>query len=302
MPPQGEARKHLYLVADAGMLQTNGDEFDFRPLIRLVWSNRWLVMAIAAVFGLLGASYAFLAPPWYRAETVLAPSERASPSGVAAQLSQLGGLASIAGLSIAAPNKEVPLATLQSRAFAEGFIEEQRLLTALFAEEWDSEMQAWRVAPDQVPDIRDAVRYFLKKVLRVTEDKRTGLVTITVDWTDPDEAARWANLLSSRINEQTREIALAEAKRNLEFLRDELSKTQLVSMQQSIGRLMESELQKYMLARGAVDYSFRVIDPATVPKKRHRPKRALTVALSLMLGVVVGSFLVLWQHRRRPNC
>jgi len=294
-----EPARQLYLVAEAGVLGARNDEFDLGSVLRVIWSGRWHVAIVTALMITVGASYALFARPWYRAEVVLAPNERVGPGGLASQLSQLGGLASLAGFSFSAPQKGAPLAVLQSRSFAQQFIEDEGLLPAFFPEDWDPTRQAWKFGSDHARDARDGVRYFSEKVLRVSEDKRTGLVTLTIDWRDPREAALWANQLAERINSQTRASALADAERNVAFLREELSRAQLVAMQQAIGRLMEAELQRYMLAKGASEYSYRVVDPATTPKKPRRPRRALILALSLLLGVAMGSALVYQRAKRR---
>jgi uncharacterized protein involved in exopolysaccharide biosynthesis len=62
-----------------------------------------------------------------------------------------------------------------------------------------------------MPDVRDAVKYFHKRVLKVSEEGSTGLVTLAIEWTDPDIAAEWASLLVRRLNDRLRERALQEA-------------------------------------------------------------------------------------------
>ena len=64
-------------------------------------------------------------------------------------------------------------------------------------------------------------------------------------------------------------------------------------MQQSIGRLLESELQKLMLARGKREFSFHVIDPATPTKWRERPKRAFISIAAAAFGGLLGVLIIL---------
>ncbi len=292
----GVAHRLVYLVPEdrVGLHDTAVDLVWVR---RVLWASRFMILLVAAAFGAAALTYGVLAKPWYRAEATLAPSERGSSGGIASQLSQLGGLASLAGISIGAPKPGNSLAILQSQSFARRFIEKRALLPVLFARDWDPELKTWRVPQADIPDERDAVRFFTKKVLRVSDDKKTGLVHLSVDWTDAAQAASWANELSALINVETRSDALAEAERNIAFLRRELEQTNVVSLQQAIGRLLEAELQKYMLARGADDFSYRVIDPAAIPKKRIRPKRALIVLVGLLGGALLASALVLFRGR-----
>ncbi|MEI2420246.1 hypothetical protein V6O07_08225, partial [Arthrospira platensis SPKY2] len=88
-----------------------------------------------------------------------------------------------------------------------------------------------------------------------------------VEWTDADTAAAWATALVRRLNASLRNQAIQESETNIEFLRSELSQTNLVTLQQSIGRLLDSELQKLMLARGNEEFAVKVLDPAHVPKQ-----------------------------------
>jgi uncharacterized protein involved in exopolysaccharide biosynthesis len=81
--------------------------------------------------------------------------------------------------------------------------------------------------------------------------------------------------------------ALDESGRNIDYLREQLRKTDSVHLQEAISRLLEVEMQKVMLAQGADQYSFRVIDEAQPPVRRERPKRTIIVLFAL-----VGSFFL----------
>jgi uncharacterized protein involved in exopolysaccharide biosynthesis len=85
--------------------------------------------------------------------------------------------------------------------------------------------------------------------------------------------------------------ALGEAEANVAFLQAELESTNVVTLQQSIGRLLETEMQKLMLARGSEEYAFRVIDPAQIAKEPDKPNRALVIALGFLAG---GLLALLW--------
>jgi uncharacterized protein involved in exopolysaccharide biosynthesis len=186
-----------------------------------------------------------------------------------------------------------PIAILKSREFVRSFIEEYELVPVLLHEDWDLEAKTWKESdPAKWPDIRDAIKYFDEKVRDVSEDTRTGMVVLGIKWTDPEVAAEWANLLVERLNKIMRDRALAEAEKNVQYLRDELSATNVLTLQQSISRLLESELQKVMLARGNEEFSFRVIDPAMTPKERFKPRRTLIVAIAAIFGLMMSTAIV----------
>lgn len=272
-----------------------------RDLWNIFWQSKVLICAMTAAFVVCALAYALLADQWFKAEVVLVPARKSQ--GVAGQLGGLAGLASIAGINIGEKNESTEaLAVLQSREFAREFIHERNLLPVLFADEWDSKNGKWISAnPKDWPDERDAVRYFERTILHVTEDKRTSLISLTVEWKNRETAAEWANVLVLRLNERMRQRAIAEADRHIKFLRAELVATDVITLQQSISRLLETELQSLMLARGNDEFAFRVVDRANIPKWRSRPKRTLTVVLAAIGGALVSAVTAFLVHALRGD-
>jgi uncharacterized protein involved in exopolysaccharide biosynthesis len=280
------------------------DELDFLRLWRILWQSRWLVVAITTVVAIAAVIYALLAKQWYSAEALLIPAAPDSAQGgLAGQLGGLAGLAtSLTGLSLGGADATEPLAVLESRGFTRTFIEEHKLLTVLFADEWDATTRSWKDKdPKNWPDIHDAVKYFSEDVRDIDEDKKTGLITVTITWTDREIAARWANLLVKDLNSRMRQRALSEAETNLEYLKREMNSSSLVTMQESIGRLLETELQKVMLAKGKEEFAFRTVDAAAPPKWRARPKRAQVVALAIAFGLILGVVVAFVRQAVRDN-
>ena len=274
------------------------EEIRLAELWNIVWSGKWRIIGVTFVFAVLSVVYALVATEWFRAEALLAPAEERN---VTPLQTQLGGIAALAGLSIGSGDTVEAVATLKSRDFAREFIEDHGLLTVLFADDWDAAGQRWLADdPREQPDMRDAVQYFHDHILRVSEDRATSLVTLAIEWTDPVVAAEWASVLVDRLNARMRERALEEAETNVTYLQEELAKTNVVTLQQAVGRLLESELQKLMLARGTQEFAFRIIDSAEPPKQRVRPKRTLVTIFGTLAGGVVGLIWVFLGHALRP--
>ncbi len=293
--PQGE--RLVYVMPEGGFGAPANDEINLIELWNILWRGKWLVIVSTVVFAVGAVIFALVQTPWYRAEVLLAPAEAPGSSSIAGQLGGLGGLAALAGVSVGGGESAESLATLRSREFVRTFIEELELMPVLFADEWDAARGAWADPnPDKWPDFRDGARFFLEDVLKVSEARDTGLVTLAVEWPDPQLAADWAMTLTVRLNQRLRDRALREAEANVAYLQSELTQTNLVTLQQSVGRLLESELQKVMLARGSEEFAFRVIDPAEVPKERERPKRVLIVVIGIVLGAVLGVIAAFVRH------
>jgi LPS O-antigen subunit length determinant protein (WzzB/FepE family) len=261
-----------------------------RELVTVVFQKFWQILIVVFVFLVAGGVYAYWAPEWYRAEIVLAPSQDSgSASGL---LGQLGGLASIAGLSVGSKSPEEPLAILRSRDLARDFVLQHGLADLLKSRAGSSR---------QSVELEDAVIFFMKNIRGIYDDKRSGYVTVSMEWTDRTVVAPWATDFVRLLNQKTRDRALREAEKNIAYLRQEVSSTGVISLQQALSRLLESELQKQMLAKGNDEYSFRVIDSAVSPKSRIRPKRLyITFVSGLVGGVFAVFFFWVRSSFRRP--
>jgi uncharacterized protein involved in exopolysaccharide biosynthesis len=263
----------------------NDDVIDLFELWGILWSEKKRIIGVSLVFGILAAVYSLWVTPTYESRVLLAPVSREPMSAGRAIASQLAPIAGIAGLSQQGP--QVPLATLRSVQFAEDFIRRNDLLPILLE---------GSPSDGEEPDIRDAVKRFSEDVLKVNDEVESGLVTVTVTWEDPVVAARWANDIASFANETLRDRALADAERNVTHLKSELPLTSSVMVQQSIGRLLDQELQTVMIAKGNPEFAFKVIDPGKVPKFRSAPRRAQMTVLSLIAGGFLGILYVLWSR------
>ena len=295
----GPGERLVYVMPEQGFGGTADDGINLRDLWDILWRGKWIIIAVTAVFAVASVVYALVQTEWYRAEVLLAPADERSTQGLGGQL---GGLAALAGVSVGGGGSAEAIAVLESREFARAFIEDFDLVPVFFHEDWDAANGVWLGEdPEKWPEIRDAIKYFHENVLNVSESRDSGLVTLAIEWTDPEVAAEWARELVIRLNERLRERALKEAETNVAFLQAELGQTSVVTLQQSIGRLLESELQKLMLARGNEEFAFRVIDAASSPKERVRPKRALIAVVGTMLGGMLAVFGVFLLHPLRSE-
>jgi uncharacterized protein involved in exopolysaccharide biosynthesis len=280
-------------------------ERDDPVTVREIWgvlrNAKWALIVTALVSLTLAVIYAIYAPSWFRVEVLLKPADTKNGEGMASQSDAAGALASLTGINISSGNSVAePMAILQSREFTGAFIQDKDLMPVLYARRWDAAAHTWK--PPQLfgllgtPDIRDGEEYFRKRIVDVQENKKTGLVTLSLEWKDPKAAADWANELVDRVNERMRQHALAEAEYNVNYLEQQLAQTNLVPLQQSIGRVLESELQKLMLAKGNKEYSFRVIDHAQPPRQRVGLTRPLIVLEGLFLGLSLCMLVVILRH------
>lgn len=281
---QGSGEERIGAL-ELGQKPGGTEEIDLVNLLKVIWRRKaWIVLA-TSLMTLVAVVHVLTATEWYRAEVVLVPRESRPSGSLSAQFGQLAGFADIAGLSLGQASKQEALALLRSAGFARRFVERNGLLSKLSREFAPRVMQGGDKQVDLAPHLVDAFR---QKVLTISEDKKTGLIIVAIEWTDPLSAAKWANAIPRQLNAEMQGRVLNEGAHNLRYLKSELASAETVSLEQAIARLMESETQQLMLAQGAEDYALRVIDDAQEPHKRSRPKRTMIVFLVSVSGLLLS--------------
>ncbi len=283
------------------------DEISLRELALQLWQGRWIIIAMVALCTAALTVAAYSMTRVYRSTTVFVPANagKSGGGGLSAALGQLGGLASLAGVSVGSGDTDTQeaLAVLGSRELTERFITEKNLMPRLYAKIWDATTGQWTVPEKQRPTMAKAVVYF-NEIRTVTQDKKTGLITMSIDWSDRVEAAAWANDLLKRTNEEMRTRAITQSEASLGFLDKELKVTTQLGTQEAINRLIEMQIKQRMLANVTAEYSFRVVDKAFPSDEDSpiKPKKRLMILAGPLLGGFLGAlWALIAASLRRPS-
>jgi LPS O-antigen subunit length determinant protein (WzzB/FepE family) len=287
------------------------DEIDLRQLFATLWAGKWIILVFTLIFAACGVAFALIKPNIYQASALVAPANE--EGGVKGLSGQLGGLASLAGISLGGGSSNqtvIAKEVLQSRAFLTDFIHRHQLAVPLMAVDgWNLEKQEWQynrevynpeagtwLEDDEgkslTPTDWDLVKAFQENHLNVSESKDTGMLTISIKNLSPIAAKEWVTLLVADINEYMRKENVSTAEARIAYLEGKLSEINIAGMQQVFYQLIESETRTVMLANAQREYVFRTIDPAVVPQEKSEPKRALIAVVATMLGGMLGVFVV----------
>jgi uncharacterized protein involved in exopolysaccharide biosynthesis len=265
---------------------------DFARLVAILYRRRWWLIAALVVGLLLAALAIWLVTPIYRSTTVAFPAgNKDNLGGLGSVLSQVNGMASIAGLDVGQDtgNPEA-IAILKSRQFNERFIQANALMPILFYKDWDPSLNAWKTSLRRPHTLWDGYDYFTRKVRVVAEDRKSGLLTIHIDWRDRDLAAQWANKIVAQLNAEMRQHAIDEATAMVTYLNKESDKTENLSLKEAISRLIEQEIKERALAIVRPDYAYRVIDSAEPADPRHpaKPQKQVYLVFGGIVGLISG--------------
>lgn len=279
-------------------------EISLIELWRTLVEHKYLILGITLMCSLLALVMAFLMKPVYRAEILLSPVQQEKRTNLSSLMSQFGGLEDIAGINLGAGGNNTleAIATLKSRSLTTAFIKEENLMPLLFTDYWDVVKKQWQ-ANIKAPTEWDAYELFDQGVRSVTLDNRSGMVTLAIEWSEPELAAQWANQLVQRVNAERRAEAIREAETSINYLKQQLATTSSVEIQQAIYRLIEAQEKTIMVANARSEYTFKVIDAAVAPQERIRPKRQWMVVQGLLIGLIIALFVAfirsnILKHKR----
>ena len=303
--------------------QSKDDEIDLRELFKALWKGKWVIIATTFLFAVGSVLYALSLPNIYKADALLAPAESSNGGGLSKMAGQLGGLAALAGVNLGgneSSQTDLAVQVMKSRQFVEVFINKHDLLVPLMAAKgWDlannklildeelynPNTGVWLREPDGLrgatPTAQEAFEVFNKEVLSISQDKESGLYTVSVKSYSPYLAQQWVSWLVEDINKVMRERAIAETSQNLAYLNTQLQKTAVADMQSTFYKLIEEQTKSLMLAEVQEEFVFKVVDPAVVPELNDGPKRVLICVLGTLLGVMLGVAILLVRFAFRKD-
>jgi uncharacterized protein involved in exopolysaccharide biosynthesis len=276
-------------------------ELRVQEQVTTLWRAKWFIFCMTFACTLTAATAAFLWPKKYEGIIEVAPVSPDKGGSFGSSSSELGVLGALAGVSLQSDSvKSEALAVLQSESLTDAYILQNNLLPVLYSDDWDAKTKSWKsTSAPRERTIWMANRYFDRKIRKIATNGKTGLVTMTITWRDPAEAAKWANGLVRMANDFLREKAIQQAERNIAYLNEEAAKTNVVEMRQAIFSIMQKELTKAMIARGSEEYAFKVIDPATVSEMPSFPKKAIWIIAGAAIGLLVSISVVSLRSPRK---
>ena len=251
-----------------------------------------ILLVLAILGGIFGYAVSLFLEPKYEVRALLAPVSDQDELGSLAR--QYGGLASIAGVSLGSgsvTNLDLAMATLKSNRFLTEFMNG---LNFSLPSSIDSPVSG-KVDMQPMADSTPLSLAILKERLNIIHDKRTGLVTLTFFHKDPQIAADTLLGLIKAINNTFRLAEVEKLEASIAYLEDKTNTTSKAEIKVVLSNLIQSQLQKLMLAEVNQEYVVTLIDPPLVPNTPKFPD----VMLNSILGFFFPILLFLSIHSVR---
>jgi len=204
--------------------------------LRLVWNRRRFVWKSILVGLLIGAAIAFLLPPEYESYTRLMPPDDQSNRGLAmitALAGKAGGGAGVAGMA------GDLLGVKTTGAMFVGILASRTMQDDVIGK-----FNLQKVYRDKR---LEQARLDLTKHTTVVEDRKSGIITITVTDRSAQRAREMANEYVSELNRVVTQLSTSAAHREREFLEN-----RLVAVKQDLENA-EKQFSQFSSKSGAID-------------------------------------------------
>jgi uncharacterized protein involved in exopolysaccharide biosynthesis len=293
MPDTHPSAEHRLPPGEMPYPYSDDDEISLIDLLMVLVKRKWLIIGLVFLTGVAAVIISLLMTNIYRSEATLAAREtEQSPSkALTGALGGLGGIvASDFGLGGGSDADKIEV-LLKSRRLAQLVVEKHDLLPILFKEMWDNSKKAWLESP--APSVQDAYKLISKKLLKVSRDRKTDVITVSIEDEDPEFARKMVDYYITELSEGLRTKVLKDAEENMRFLTAQLDKTTDPLLKEKIYNMLAKEIEKDTFARAQTYYGFYVLDPPIAPdlNKKAKPKRALICILSVVVAFFVAVFL-----------
>lgn len=185
------------------------EEIDLYELWQRLKKRGRLILGVFLSGVILSAVVSFLMTPVYRSEALLLPVSNQPSIGIAQLASEFLGIQAGGG-----DLSSKIMAVLKSRTIKERVVRKLNLVDVLL---------------DEKPEDRDPLNAavdVLGKMVGVSSDRKTGAITLRVDYKDPEMAAKIAGAYIEELRKILEEKALTVAKANRIFLEKQLVETE----------------------------------------------------------------------------
>lgn len=302
--------------------ELNHDEINFNDFFRIFLKSKLIIFSCMLLMTSLAILYSISLPNIYQSSVIVAPKN--NQNSISGALNNYSGLISLAGINLPSQagddNATKAIVKISTLSFFENSLLPNLYLPNLFAvKSWNEQtneliydnsifnktdkkwVRDFSYPQKQIPSAQESFENFHNNNFSISEDKKTGFVTISVKHQSPYIAKNWADLVLNEINIFYRNKDKNEAENAINFLNKEMVKSNYTDLKELISEILQQEIQKLTLIEANKYYVYEVIDPPSVEEKKVGPERALISILGTFLGLVIGLVCAIIKNSRYSN-
>ena len=145
---------------------------------------------------------------------------------------------------------------------------------------------------DKKPSVLKAYKVYSQS-LKISKSVETGFIEMSYEHVSPVFASELLSLIAKSANDFLRNKDIDASKEALTFLRDQLRQESVVSVRNSMGQLIESQLETLMVAQISDEYFLKSIEPPFIPEEKSSPQRIVIVFLFSLFSIFLSSVFLI---------
>jgi LPS O-antigen subunit length determinant protein (WzzB/FepE family) len=297
------------------------DDIDLSEVFHMLWDKVFYIGAITSLFSLISIIFALMLPNIYHSKATMMAVEQ--NNGISGMLGEYSGMASLAGISLPSEsgskdqeaiariksfeffsNYFLPYIKLENLMAVKKWTQASNTLT-YYASDFNSESRQWvrKAKPPRsnIPSSQEAYEEFMK-IMSVNKDKKTLLVTLSVEHQSPFIAQQWVEIMIDQIDQVMRDQDRQTATKSIEYLNSLAPTVNYEDIKRALSALQQEQMKRLMMVEANDNYIFKVLDSPIAPELKSQPRRALIVILGTILGMVLSALGVLvFDYKRKSS-
>jgi uncharacterized protein involved in exopolysaccharide biosynthesis len=286
-----------------------------RLIVTWFFKDFKIIVLIAAFFSIVSVFFAINLPNVYSSKAKVS-SNLSDSKGVSSALSNLGGLASLAGVSLGGGglSPEVLKEMLASPSFLASFIKKFHIEKDIVAVkrfhplksefEYDDEIyddtngkwvRQFKYPQTLKPSGREVVDKF-KESFSVQYDRKTKLITMSFSSMSPQFSKKILEDIVVHFNYFMKSKDVSDSLLSIKYLNEQLAVAQYAEVKLALQQILEEQYKKLALAKTREEYALRYIESPMLAVKKSGPKRAIICLAIVTIGTTLS--LLLWWSLR----
>lgn len=294
---------------------TEDKEIDISKILITIWRGR-LILLFSILFSLfIAILHLHNATYIYTAQIKVFPVQTSGSSGG----KQLGGLASLAGISLPSDKQgsffELYSEEIYAREVADALSSQTDLMKTIYKNEWDAENSGWKKPSSSLTPVIGAVKGalgipvrewqapngrrlqdYIKANVTYDEKPKKATVTISYDDNDPAFAVRFLNALHKAADDRLRQRALERSTKFINYLNGKLQSTTVTEYKSALVAILSDQEKLNMIASSDVPYAAESIGGATASLKPTKPNPRIVLIAGVFAGLLIGLLIILVRY------
>jgi len=287
------------------------DEIDFRELFVTIWSHKIFIAVFTFIVSSMTILYTLSKPNVYTVSSSLIPVEASKgPS-----LGGLGGLAALAGVSVGGGGVTPAIAfntLLDDQGTMRKFIAKNNLENTLLEDHSKNYYFALgyrgiydllhKKSDEEDTKIKEEKVFnaykILKKMISISEDKKTGILKLSVSDADMHLAQQVLQLFLKDASKYLIENDLNNINEKLKYYEQTSQKISDITLKEQLLTQTSALIQSKVMLLSSPYYKIKKLTEPTLPyyKNKTKPKRGLIVVVSFVTSIILAIFIVFFME------